>query len=161
MASCSLPLSSHKSAVTFLNRPTPELAEVFELAPAIGLVLELTSVGLLLCLDPLMTRPILVLKLKPVLALLVALPLFLESGLAGVGPRTLPNPRRAASPPKVVVPITDCGRADERSECSGKVGMLFEPLIPGMVYPVAEEGREGKEDVGVVGLAVLITEIRE
>jgi hypothetical protein len=39
--------------------------------------------------------------------------------------------------------------------------MLFEPDIPGIVYPVAEEGFDGKEDVGVVGLAVFDTEIRE
>jgi hypothetical protein len=86
---------------------------VLELAPAIGLVLELTSIGPLICLEPLITLPILVLKLKPVLALLAALLLIFESGLAGVGPGTFPKPRRAASPPKVAVPITDCGRLDE------------------------------------------------
>lgn len=147
--------------MTFFRRPVAEILAVLELDPAMGLVLEPTSIGPLRFFEPLMTRPILVLRLKPVLARFEALPLGFGSPFAGEGPGTLPKPRRLASPPKAAVPMTDCGRPDDRSICSGKAGMLLELLTPGTVYSDAEEGLAGTPDVGVDGLAGFDTEIKE
>jgi hypothetical protein len=80
-----------------------------------------------------MTRPTLELRLKPVLDRLTLLPVPRESGLAGLGPGTLPNPRKFGSPPKVEVPMTDCGRPIDRSELPNDVGTLAEPVMPGML----------------------------
>ena len=103
----------------------------------------------------------LVLRLKPVLARFEALPFGFESFFAGAGPGTFPKPRKVASPPNVAVPITDCGRPDERSWISGTADVVPEPLTPGTVYPVAEEGLDGTTEVGVAGFAVFETDIRE
>jgi len=133
MASCNLPLSNQRSAVTFFSRPVAELGAGLLLAFPTGLELDTISMGLLTCLVPLMTRPTLELKLKPVLARLPLLAAPRESGLAGVGPGTLPNPRELVSDPKVEVPITDCGRLVDRSEFPNDVGTLAEPVTPGIL----------------------------